>query len=366
MNPSPLHAIRKSCPLRIRQGTFTRALLGSLFALSSFLLVLQAPLFAGIKTNQCKDRQRIVRVLALPPYRLELHEKPEPQSNKVYTLADEEMEFTLGHCLVVAGYRTEWCHVSSQQASGWINSFHLVPVKSSRDRCERQDDPDRVVSINQDVRTEFDVKNWKSEALKHIRLVESSLDLKPLPPTVFFSSAGWRCPRLNNYWCIKSRKGGWTGQIGRDNDGHAKFKNASYGAAAVYELLRIYNQEKEKKTLSEILCTYAPPSDCIGSRSGRDDQNTCAIGSNDCTFYAKSISTALGVCANCDLELFDKNGEAKEIMVRLMGEISRFEISHPAWGLNLSPTHTLIRKGIELHDGARVKNSNSTHKREKK
>ena len=87
-------------------------------------------------------------------------------------------------------------------------------------------------------------------------------------------SAVTRCVRLNNYWCIK--RGGWSGEIAADADGHVAFASAADGATVAALLLRRYYVDYGRHSAIAIVSRWAPASCGVAparaaSRPGRPD-----------------------------------------------------------------------------------------------
>ena len=67
-----------------------------------------------------------------------------------------------------------------------------------------------------------------------------------------------RCVRLNNYWCIK--RGGWSGEVAADADGHVAFASAAEGATVAALLLRRYYVDYGRHSAMAIVSRWAPAS----------------------------------------------------------------------------------------------------------
>ena len=67
-----------------------------------------------------------------------------------------------------------------------------------------------------------------------------------------------RCVRLNNYWCIK--RGGWSGEIAADAEGHVAFASAAEGATVAALLLRRYYVDYGRRSALAIVSRWAPAS----------------------------------------------------------------------------------------------------------
>ncbi len=77
-----------------------------------------------------------------------------------------------------------------------------------------------------------------------------------------------RCVRLNNYWCIK--RGGWSGEIAADAEGHVAFASAAEGATVAALLLRRYYVDYGRHSALAIVSRWAPASCGAGPpRRGR-------------------------------------------------------------------------------------------------
>ncbi len=301
----------------------------------------------GLSGVPCSERVRYVQVTS--PLPLPLQSKPATGPEHKIGTAAEGTRYVLGKCLVVGGYRFRWCQISSARVAGWINSYYLTPIDQEGEQCHRQSDPDRKIAGKKSG-VASEAENWTTEAKAHLRLVATDKATTEIPAELFFSSSGWRCPRLNNYWCVKTRSQSlWPGQLQSDEDGHAVFKDAKHGAAAAYLLLKDYWQNRNRHTLTSMMCAYAPNSDCIGSEAGRSPDGQCTYSSNDCEAYAQSLAETLNVCADCKLKLFS-NGAPEPLVVDLMKQIARFEISHPRFGIELVPTTSVVEEGIAIAD----------------
>jgi hypothetical protein len=97
------------------------------------------------------------------------------------------------------------------------------------------------------------VDNWRSQGAL-------SLDLGPAAAIRFASedepTQPPRCVKLNNYWCIK--RGGWTGEIAADGEGHVAFATAGDGAASAALLLRRYYVDFKRRSARAIVARWAP------------------------------------------------------------------------------------------------------------
>lgn len=196
------------------------------------------------------------------------------------------------------------------------------------------------------VRSKLEIKNWRQQAVKHLRVGRTPQTSAPLRPDLLYGAVGWRCPRLNNYWCLKMRSSGWPGAVGQDGDGHAAFSTARFGAAAAVRLLRTYYLVRNLRTVHDIVCRYAPDADCIGSKAGKDDRGRCQLGANQCTSYAFRIAAELGTCTVCDAQLFDSRQRATANLQTMLRHLSHREISHFSRGIRIYPTDQLIKDGI--------------------
>ena len=75
-----------------------------------------------------------------------------------------------------------------------------------------------------------------------------------------------RCVRLNNYWCIK--RGGWSGEIAADAEGHVAFVSAFEGATVAALLLRRYYVDYGRHSALAIVSRWAPASCGGGATPG--------------------------------------------------------------------------------------------------
>lgn len=99
----------------------------------------------------------------------------------------------------------------------------------------------------------------------------------------------------------------YLGQVGRDEKGHAIFATKEAGVAGIVDRLYRYNKDKEKgdglsgkKTIREIMYTYAPPSD-----------------NNNTERYIASISKNLGISPDQQID-FKKNPELLKPFVKMI------------------------------------------------
>lgn len=110
------------------------------------------------------------------------------------------------------------------------------------------------------------VSDWRWEAA-------ANLDASPGTRATLLlgrdAAAVTRCVRLNNYWCIK--RGGWSGEIAADADGHVAFASAAEGATVAALLLRRYYVDDGRHSAMAIVSHWAPAS-CgglpVASRGG--------------------------------------------------------------------------------------------------
>ena len=99
------------------------------------------------------------------------------------------------------------------------------------------------------------VSGWRTEAALHLDAspgTRAALLLGRDPASVT------RCVRLDNYWCIK--RGGWSGEIAADRDGHVAFASAAEGAAVAALLLRRYYVDYGRHSALAIVSHWAPAS----------------------------------------------------------------------------------------------------------
>ena len=149
-----------------------------------------------------------------------------------------------------------------------------------------------------------------------------------------------RCPKLNNFWCIKSPQDGprWEGQIGVDRHGHAIFSDPVYSARAFSRILRSYHYRHDIKSVNGIIHRYAPAHDCIGSL------RTCAQGKNMTRAYSNAVATSLAMNPNSDLGLFDELGRVHyDHMMTIMTTMAKWEM-----GQNYRVDEALIREGMVM------------------
>ncbi len=99
------------------------------------------------------------------------------------------------------------------------------------------------------------VGDWRWEAAAELDAspgTRAAILLGRDPPAVT------RCVRLNNYWCIK--RGGWSGEIAADADGHVAFASAAEGAVVAALLLRRYYVDYGRHSALAIVSRWAPAS----------------------------------------------------------------------------------------------------------
>lgn len=194
-----------------------------------------------------------------------------------------------------------------------------------------------------------EVRSWRDEAHKNLLTLDLDGGLIALDRALLFGGAGWRCPRLNNYWCLKTRSGSaWPGSLGHDEEGHAAFVSAEYGAAAMVRLMRVYYTRLGKRSLADIVCRFAPESDCAGASHARRPVAHCAANSRGCALYTESLAQSLSLCADCDTQLFHADGRPTENLATLMLHMASYEISHPEWNVEVYPLRELLEAGIAL------------------
>jgi hypothetical protein len=203
-------------------------------------------------------------------------------------------------------------------------------------------------------KTKFETANWRVQSAKYLlRVDETSGKLVPLGVNKLGGGAGFRCPRLNNYWCFKNpgeteATGGWYKSIGRDADRHAIFPDAARSSAVMVRLMRKYYFIHNKKTPREIMCRFAPTDDCIGSLNAKNEDGSCQHGFNNCVAYAEKIASELKIEPDADAKIFDSRGNATGNMAALMRHMSNYEISEPDLDLRLYPRPSLVARGIAL------------------
>ena len=149
-----------------------------------------------------------------------------------------------------------------------------------------------------------------------------------------------RCPKLNNFWCIKSPQDGprWEGQIGVDRHGHAIFSDPVYSARAFSRILRSYHYRHDIRSVNGIIQRYAPAHDCIGSL------RTCAQGKNMTGAYSTAVASSLEINPNSDLGLFDELGRVHyDHMMTIMTTMAKWEM-----GQNYRVDEALIREGMVM------------------
>ena len=99
------------------------------------------------------------------------------------------------------------------------------------------------------------VSDWRWQAAANLDAspgTRAGLLLGPDPAGVT------RCVRLNNYWCIK--RGGWSGEIAADAEGHVAFASAAEGATVAALLLRRYYIDYGRHSALAIVSRWAPAS----------------------------------------------------------------------------------------------------------
>ena len=147
-----------------------------------------------------------------------------------------------------------------------------------------------------------------------------------------------RCPRLNNFWCIKSPQDGprWEGQVGVDRHGHAIFSDPVYSARAFSRILRSYYYRHDIKSVDGIIQRYAPAHDCIGSL------RSCAQGRNMTRAYSQAVAASLDTSPRSNLGLFDELGRVHyNQMMTLMTTMAKWEM-----GQKYRVDEALIREGM--------------------
>jgi hypothetical protein len=108
------------------------------------------------------------------------------------------------------------------------------------------------------------VSDWRWQAAANLDAspgTRAGLLLGPDPAGVT------RCVRLNNYWCIK--RGGWSGEIAADAEGHVAFASAAEGATVAALLLRRYYVDYGRHSALAIVSRWAPASCGAPAAPGR-------------------------------------------------------------------------------------------------
>lgn len=120
----------------------------------------------------------------------------------------------------------------------------------------------------------------------------------------------------------------WREQVGRDARGHAKFRDPVWGTRAAIKNLSTY-WRRGRRTVLEIIHTWAPPSDTQGSLPNR--------AANDPSAYASAVAAKLFVGVRTRLDLFDAEGRVvrdREQMRKLIAAMAEYEIGA---GFRLAP-----------------------------
>lgn len=149
-----------------------------------------------------------------------------------------------------------------------------------------------------------------------------------------------RCVRKNNYWCIQNASK-WPGVLGEDAAKHAVFDRPEYAARAKVSVMRRYYTRCNLKTLEQAICSYAPPTDCIGSKFGQDKDGKCDK-HNDCVGYAKFVAGRMKISPDKDAKLFDASGKATSTLRGLMKHGPVMETGF------FQPKSQVIENGIKL------------------
>lgn len=149
-----------------------------------------------------------------------------------------------------------------------------------------------------------------------------------------------RCLRKNNYWCLKNNSQ-WPGVIGTDQANHAVFDDPKFAAQAKVSVMRRYYSFCRLRSMAEIACSYAPPSDCNGSKFGVDEHGVCKT-YNDCHGYANFVAGRMGLKPTDDLKLFDAEGQATQALAALMRATPPMELGP------FTVKDELIQKGIAM------------------
>ena len=131
-----------------------------------------------------------------------------------------------------------------------------------------------------------------------------------------------RCVRLNNYWCIK--RGGWSGEIAADAEGHVAFVSAFEGATVAALLLRRYYVDYGRHSALAIVSRWAPAS--CGTASVPQAGAARGIGR---TLRARWLSAHRGRVAG----LGRGRGRASSVPDRLIGA----SLPAPAIAVGLGP-----------------------------
>lgn len=180
--------------------------------------------------------------------------------------------------------------------------------------------------------SKYEVSNWREQASKSLEIDSAKLDVL----------GEKRCVKLNNYWCLKDMN--WNGSLGRDSDRHAAFQEAELGARAAARNLRTAYFLRGRKTAFEVMSTYAPPTDCIGSNAARLKDGTCKNGYNPTLKYATTIAGKINKGPHDDMELFDRSTKmANGSLAAILQAIAKFETG-------ISVKSELVLKGICLEN----------------
>jgi len=123
-----------------------------------------------------------------------------------------------------------------------------------------------------------------------------------------------RCIDLNNYWCIKAPSDRyWQGQIGRDEDGHARFRHPVYAARAFARIMRTYHYRHGLRSPRAIIGRYTPSFDCPNPRFYCPNSRSAAVGTqgervlhidNRFAIYRSELPPGYGPDSGCENPVF--------------------------------------------------------------
>ena len=168
--------------------------------------------------------------------------------------------------------------------------------------------------------------------------------------------------RYNNLGALKTRAAGfWSGQIAKDDKGHAVFASTAEGMAAWGTWIKTKHDSGKPVTATSLMSIYAPPTDCIGSLVIYPN---CVIGPNPTREYAARVAASVGKRPDDRLNIDGTDcKEGRAALYALFREIASFEIggnfcgredrrSRPLCGIDSNMFDTAMDKSFgPVHHG---------------
>ncbi len=153
-----------------------------------------------------------------------------------------------------------------------------------------------------------------------------------------------------NYLNVKNNPSDpWKGSIGTDDRGHTIFDDPVYGIRAAIITLRTYWFRYNKRTIAEILATWAPASDTIGSLPDAPP--------NSPPQYSEFVTGRTGIDYNQPLDFFDAHQQVKNkaqltSVIKAMAEYENYA------GFDFPDA--IVDQAIQLIEGGQVGSSDTS------